>query len=141
MSQRLISVQEEERRRIAGELHDDINQRLSMLAVELQIRENQTDAELASLIKTTQDLVTDVNKISHGLNPIHLQQVGLEISLRNLCNAVSEKCDFGIVCNIGDLSAELPYPILLGIYRITQEALHNARKHSGASHIDVSSIN
>ena len=139
LSGRLIEAQEDERRRIARELHDDLNQRLALLAIELdemaqkpprsagKIRE-----KINGLCRKTRELSATVHQLSHQLHPAKLEQLGLVATLRSLCNEVSRQEGIRINFSHKGISKSLPREIALCLYRVTQEAIQNMVRHSGA---------
>ncbi len=139
LSARLISAQEDERSRIARELHDDFNQRLALLAVDLErfhdglpeTQENLADG-LAFLLRRTKELSSDVHRLSHQLHPSVLQHLGLVVAARSFCKEISEQHDIHIELVHHEVPRSLPNDIALCLYRIIQEALRNIIKHSGA---------
>jgi signal transduction histidine kinase len=139
LSARLISAQEDERSRIARELHDDFNQRLALLAVDLErfhdglpgTQEGLVDG-LASLLRRTKELSSDVHRLSHQLHPSVLQHLGLVAAARSFCKEISEQHDVHIELAHHEVPRSLPSDIALCLYRIVQEALRNVIKHSGA---------
>ncbi|MCZ6607966.1 MAG: transporter substrate-binding domain-containing protein [Alphaproteobacteria bacterium] len=136
---RLISAQEDERRRIARELHDDFNQRLALLAVDLErlhdgppvSQESLTD-DLASLLRRTKKLSSDIHSLSHQLHPSILQHLGLVAATKSLCKEISDQHAIDIEFVHHGVPRSLPGGIALCLYRIVQEALRNVIKHSGA---------
>ncbi len=136
---RLISAQEDERRRIARELHDDFNQRLALLAVDLErlhdgppvSQESLTD-DLASLLRRTKKLSSDIHSLSHRLHPSILQHLGLVVATKSLCKEISDQHAIDIEFVHHGVPRSLPGGIALCLYRIVQEALRNVIKHSGA---------
>ena len=139
LSARLISAQEDERSRIARELHDDFNQRLALLAVDLErchdglpgLQENLIEG-LASLLRRTKELSSDVHRLSHQLHPSILQHLGLVAAARSFCKEISAPHDIQIELVHHDIPRSLPRDVALCLYRIIQEALRNVIKHSGA---------
>ena len=137
LGQRLMSAQEDERRRIAAELHDDINQRLAMLTVELQVRSGQPDGELGDLVEATQALASDVHRISHALHPARIEQLGLPAALRNLCGETEIPGEREITFEVRGEPSDLSPKLSVALYRIAQEALHNALKYSSSPWVTV----
>jgi PAS domain S-box-containing protein len=140
---RLIYAQEEERRRIARELHDDIGQRLSLLMVEMeQISRGVptiSAAHLAALqkaLRAVDELTRDVHELSHQLHSTKLSYVGLRAALRELCDQVASQQHMSIAQHLEDDSA-LPNDVQLCLYRVAQEALNNVAKHSQANSASV----
>ena len=139
LSARLISAHEDERSRIARELHDDFNQRLALLAVDLERfhdglpdpQESLVDG-LASLLRRTKELSSDVHRLSHQLHPSILQHLGLVAAARSFCKEISEQHDVQIELAHHEIPRSLPGDVALCLYRIIQEALRNVIKHSGA---------
>ncbi len=132
MGRRLLDAQEVERRRIAGELHDDIHQRVALLAVKLDMSGTFPD-----LADEAQRLSGDVRRLSHSLHSGRLEQLGLRAAMEALCEDVSASSGVEIPLVIGGLPED-PSPVAsLCIYRICQEAARNAVKHSGSARVAV----
>jgi PAS domain S-box-containing protein len=139
INRRLIEAQERERTRIARELHDDINQRLAMLAIELQqLRDHPSEARnrLQKLVDQTHAISSDVEAIAHELHSPKLEYLGVVAGMKSWCRQFGEwqKIHIDFQSNV---SSNLPLQIGLPLYRVLQEALHNAVKHSGAKRIEV----
>jgi PAS domain S-box-containing protein len=146
-SQRLIDAQEEARRRIARELHDDASQRLAMLALSLDgLTDSLPDSaakirsKVAKAKKTAADLGTDIRALSHGLHSFSLEHFGLATAARGLCKELSDRQGVEIECHFENIPEDLPEDISLCLFRVLQEALQNATKHSGSRHFRVSLI-
>jgi signal transduction histidine kinase/integral membrane sensor domain MASE1 len=144
MSRKLISAQEEERIRIARELHDDFVQRLSLLSVDLQgIKEGLPDSavELRSRMdeveKRTSEISTDVQSLSHELHSSKLEYVGLVAGMRSFCTELAQKKKVEIDFNHAGIPPVVSQETSLCLFRVMQEALHNALKHSGVHHFEV----
>ncbi len=136
---RLIKAQEEERSRIARELHDDLNQRLGLLAIELGQLHNrllESDPEVTQRIdrvwQETNDLSEDVHRLSHNLHSSLLENLGLVPALRNLCTEFREQHGIGVEFGERDVPSDLSSEIALCLFRIAQECLSNIAKHSRA---------
>jgi two-component system sensor histidine kinase UhpB len=140
---RLLSAQEDERKRIARELHDDVSQRIAMLAIGLEeLSESfppgmDTERVLSqNLLNDAQDLGTDVHELSRQLHSSMLEHTGLEVSLRSLCRAASQK--YRIMVELHSEGASgFSADINLCLFRVAQEAVNNAIKHGNARRIDV----
>jgi PAS domain S-box-containing protein len=145
LSGRLIHAQEEERARIARELHDDISQRLALLANRLQVLNQELvsqgvtvgEAESGALWELTSEIAADIQQLSHDLHPSKLNYLGLAGAARELCQEFSRLQKIEIECRVQDLPRDLDVGISLGLFRIIQEALRNVNKHSKAQHVDV----
>ena len=139
MSRKLIESQEQERTRIGRELHDDINQRLAMLAVELEQLE-QNPSEVASrareLRKAMADLSNDVQALSHDLHSSKLEYLGVVAGIKSWCKEFAERQKLEIDFK-SNVSSVLPLEIGASLFRVLQETLHNATKHSGVKRIEV----
>jgi signal transduction histidine kinase len=140
LGRRLLKAQEEERSRIALELHDDVSQQAVALAIDLQ---RITDAPPGTAQKIVRDaqarvksLLKSVHDLSHRLHPANLRLVGLLGALGQLQRDLSRP---GIMITVSseNVAAILPDDIALCLFRIAQEAMQNAIKHSGARNIRV----
>jgi len=139
MTRRLIEAQEQERSRIGRELHDDINQRLALLAIELeQLRDNPVDVSnnLQQLLEKTNALSHDVQALSHELHSSRLEYLGVVSGMKSLCREFSERQKMEVDFR-SDVSSPLPFEIGLSLFRVLQEALNNAVKHSGVKRVEV----
>jgi PAS domain S-box-containing protein len=145
VSQRLIDAQEEERRRLARELHDDISQRLGLLSLRLsEVTQafHKPGEDVDRLLSLTRgevaSLVKDVHDLSHRLHPPRLEILGLAAAADALCDEFSSPMMMEVHFQADGIPKRLPSRISLCLYRVLQEALQNAAKHSGARHVDVS---
>jgi len=145
VSQKLIEAHEEERTRIARELHDDINQRLAVLSVRLGYLTQSAPAsaaaveqEIGELRQEIVDLVSDTQALSHDLHPPKLELLGLEEAAAGFCEELANRHGLTIDVHFENVPKELPREISLCFYRVLQEALQNVIKHSAARHADVS---
>jgi len=142
---RLMTAQEEERRRIARDLHDMVSQEIAALSIALSTLEDRfpegTPAgrrhEVARLQERTVKLGEAVRQLSHGLHPGILEYTGLAIALRSHCREFEREHGLAVTCGAdGDLGP-VPPDVALCLYRVTQEALNNAAKHAKASLVRV----
>jgi PAS domain S-box-containing protein len=147
LSGRLMQAHEEERARIARELHDDINQRLALLASgiqELEIsecrKETQMGAQLHALWQLTSEIAADIQHLSHELHPSKLHYLGLSAATRGLCQEFSKLHKIEVECIVRDLPSHLDESVSLTLFRTAQESLHNVAKHSHAHHVKVELI-
>ena len=143
MSTSLIEAQEQERARIARELHDDISQRLALLAVELdQVQSDRPEVpsavrgRIGQLQKQMQDVSMDVQALSHDLHSSKLQYLGVVAGIKAWCKEFAERQRIEIDFRT-DVSSVLPLDVGVSLFRVLQEALHNAVKHSGARRASV----
>jgi PAS domain S-box-containing protein len=139
MTRKLVEAQEQERARIARELHDDINQRLALLAIDLgQLRDNPNEVQtrLEELRQQTIEISRDVQTLSHDLHSSQLEYLGVVAGLKGWCKEFGERQGIEIICK-HDVRSTLPPDIGLCLFRVVQEALHNAAKHSGVKHLEV----
>ena len=142
VSRKLIEAQEQERARIGRELHDDIGQRLALLAAELQqLQENplilpEVRSPMDELEKQISEIASDIQLLSHELHSAKLHYLGLAGAVRGFCREFSEKQKVEIDVQTDALPALSP-DISLCLFRVLQEALHNSAKHSGVRHFEV----
>jgi signal transduction histidine kinase len=144
LTSRLLQVQETERRRIARELHDDLNQVLALIAIELDLLAQSPpepgstyDNRVRGLSGRVKQLSSAVHDLSHQLHPAKLEQLGLVAALRGLCGELAQAHGLSIEFAADGVPASIPGETALCLYRITQEALRNIIKHSGAPHARV----
>jgi len=144
-NRRLIEAQEEERTRIARELHDDISQRVALVAMQLDRMSLNLSASAADLKqgieeagRQTTDLGNDIQALSHRLHNSKLAYQGLTAATVGFCRELSDRHGVAIAVRSEDVPSDLPPEISLCLYRVAQEALQNAMKHSSARRVDVS---
>jgi PAS domain S-box-containing protein len=144
VSRRLIEAQEQERTRIARELHDDINQRLALLTIELEemkrhLMESIPEgmSRIEKIVKGTQEINKDVHAISHRLHSSHLELLGIQAAAASFCRELSEQMEVTIDFACGGLAHKLPNDVSLCLFRVLQEALHNAVKYSNVKRFAV----
>ncbi|HST12037.1 MAG TPA: ATP-binding protein, partial [Terriglobales bacterium] len=139
MSRKLIEAQEQERARIGRELHDDINQKLAMLAIELErLQSNPSDvqATVRALRKELAAISNDVQALSHDLHSSKLEYLGVVVGMKSWCREFAERHKLEIDFQ-SDVSKSLPAEIGLVLFRVLQEALQNVVKHSGVRRVAV----
>jgi signal transduction histidine kinase len=144
VGRRLIEAQEKVRYRIARELHDDIGQRLAILSIELeQLRQSSPDlpTRVGSRVSVLQEQVlgvaTDVRALSHDLHSSKLEYLGITTAMRGFCKEFSEQHKIEIVFAHDEVPPTLPQEIALCLFRVLQEALQNALKHSGVRRFEA----
>lgn len=140
---KLIAAQEEERTRIARELHDDLGQRLALLTVELELLQDsssipgEAQERLSQLREESMAMAHDIQVLSHELHSAKLEYLGLGPAITGFCREFSEKQRVEVDCSAHDLPSAVPSTVSMNLFRVVQEALHNALKHSGADHFEV----
>jgi len=143
VSRRLIEAQEQERSRIARELHDDIGQRLALLAIKLaQLQQSppnssELPSRIGELQKQTSEIAADIQSLSHELHSSRLQYLGIAAAMRGFCREFGEQQKVEVDFKTHDLPVPLSPDISLCFFRVLQEALHNSTKHSGVRYFEV----
>lgn len=137
---RLITAQEAERSRIARELHDDVGQRVALLAMDLELLSGGTDSESRILVNDVvtraHDIASSVHDLSHRLHPSTLRLIGLLPALSALRNEQAY-AELSVDLTSDNVPAQIPPDVTLCLFRIAQEALQNAMKHSGARNVSI----
>jgi signal transduction histidine kinase len=136
VSRRLIEAHEEERVRVARELHDDLNQRVVLASMDLaRLEESLSDSvhsrAAAELKKQMHDLGRDMHALSHRLHSSKLQHLGLVAACQGFCREISERHNLEIEFHAENVPTNLPGEVSLCLFRVLQEALQNAVKYSG----------
>ena len=140
----LLRVQEEERRRISLDLHDDINQRLALLAMDIEAVERQlsfSPGHVGRAVRAIQDRVVElsdaVRHLAYQLHPSILDDLGLPVALQRLVDDFTARSH--IRGNFGhkNIPAVIPQEIATCLYRVAQESLNNVARHAAASRVDV----
>ena len=140
---RMIHAQEEERRRIARELHDDLSQRLAWSCIQLDaMRESPPSEEilkqkLTELYDETDLMSSDLHQISHELHPSVLERLGLIPALRQYGEEFALHRRIAVSMNLCDEEPPLNKEAALALFRVSQECLTNVAKHSGAAACDI----
>src|SRR5579884_1126027 len=140
-SGRVLAAQEAERLRIARELHDELGQTLTAVALRAEHtaeRKGAEHPEFAEMAEIVQRGLDDVRRISLELRPGALEQLGLLNAMISLCARVSEQTGMRIRRELEGPVPDLPPDVELAVYRIAQEALTNAVRHSHTSEVTVS---
>jgi PAS domain S-box-containing protein len=144
LSQRLIGAHEEERALLARELHDDLSQRLAVLAIEagraeLSLPEGegpQTEA-LRTIREGIVRVSEDIHSLAYQLHPSLLEELGLAEALRAECEHRGRQCEFEITVDVDPASSDVGKDVALCLFRVAQEALGNAARHARASSVTV----
>ncbi|WP_043633455.1 sensor histidine kinase [Desulfovibrio sp. TomC] len=145
LSGRLMQAQESERASIARDLHDNVAQDLSSLKIAYETLLDglpNVDAALRQRLETSAGLlartIAAVRELAYGLRPPNLEHLGLDLALRRLGQEMEQACGIAVsYLGVGLDGLDVNADVAINIYRIAQEALGNARKHAGASHIDM----
>lgn len=144
LTTQLMTAQEEERRRISRELHDDINQRLALVAIEMGSLEANPPASVEevrsafqSLSQRLASISDDVRRMAYQFHPSVLDDLGLFAALQYLTDDISEKTGIKIILVQEEFADPLPKEIASCLYRITQESLANVTKHAQASRVEL----
>lgn len=139
MTRKLIAAQEQERTRIGRELHDDIGQRLALLALDMEQLEDQPSQlqnEIREVRRSLAQLSDDVQGLSHDLHSAKLEYLGVAEGIRSWCKEFASRQNLEIDFE-SSVEDAIPFEIGVCFFRVLQEALHNALKHSGVRHFDV----
>jgi len=142
LSGRLIHAQEEERSRLARELHDDVTQRLALLAIDAGRQERSlSNPADSSVTRTMREglvrLSEDVHALSYRLHPAILEDLGLVEALKSECERFARGCPIRLEANAEDFPDKLPRDAALCLFRIAQEGLRNIARHAKASRAEL----
>jgi len=144
---KLITAQEEERRRLAREMHDDLTQRLALLAIDtgkLEIESQQDNspmsAKLQEMKKKIIQLSKDIHDISRQIHPAILDDLGLVDAIRSECDIFTQREEIHVEYEANNIPSTIPRNVAICIYRITQESLRNIAKHAETDKASVSLI-
>lgn len=144
VSGQLVAAQEKERSRLARELHDDICQRLAMISFKIEKAnkswgraQSSIPDQLEQIWQHCSKLAGDVQALSHELHPSILYNLGLATAVKSFCREISEQNDAVVDVVTSDIRNSLPREVSLSLFRVVQEALHNAVKYSGQKHFEV----
>ena len=146
LSRRLLEAQEQERAHLARELHDDINQRLAVHVWTLEgVKQRlpaaappELEQQLLKTIEAAIALTKDVQRLSHRLHSSNLRMLGLEVAAHEMCRELAEHSGTPIAFRSVGMAAAVPEDLSFCLYRVLQEAVQNALKHSGSPHLAVS---
>jgi PAS domain S-box-containing protein len=144
LSGQLIAAQEEERRRVAREIHDDYQQRLAMVANDIDgLRQHlgklpgETNQRLRHLWNEVSELSADLHSLSHRLHSSTLETLGLVAGVSAFCREFQQQQELTIDFTHENVPRGIPPDVGLCLFRVAQEALRNVKRHSGASHAEV----
>jgi PAS domain S-box-containing protein len=143
--QKLIEAHEEEKTRIARELHDDISQRITLLGMHLGLLKRslpdlatEPEQEIDEMYRQIGDLASDIHALSRGLHSPKLELMGLKAAVTGFCEELSKRHDVTIEVHVENVPDALPPDVSLCFYRVLQEALQNVLKHSLSRRAHVS---
>jgi signal transduction histidine kinase len=138
-----MSAQDDERRRIARELHDHLSQQLALLAIDLQQLSGQSPPSVDAFVpalqeawRRTTEIASDVHAISHRLHPSKMEALGLVATIRAHCREVSRQ-SLAVQFHEQDVPGGMAPDRALSLFRVVEEALSNVARHSGAKSAHV----
>jgi PAS domain S-box-containing protein len=139
---KLMTAQEDERRRIARDLHDDLNQKLAFLAMDLGRLMNKEElggmrVELKSLQQKARQAADFVRGISHQLHPAVLEDLGLESALEEFCHEFQDRSGIATTFECADVPENIPVDLASSVYYVVAECLRNVAKHARAPSVSV----
>jgi len=145
LASQLLTVQEEERSRLSRELHDGLGQTLLVLKLQMRALERKLGPEQTAMrqecgqtLGQIDSIIEDVRRMARALSPSVLEDLGLAVGLRNLCEEFTRlNEDLTLSLDLDEVSGIFPKEAEINIYRIFQESLANAGKHAQASHINL----
>jgi signal transduction histidine kinase len=144
LSGMLINAEEQERSRVASELHDDFSQRVAILALGLENAQEATPAaldevrkQLHELLNSTIQLGDDLHTLSHRLHSSAIESLGLVPALKALCNEFTVQQGIRVDFTADEVPRSIDSDAALGVFRIVQEALRNVKKYSGTNEAEV----
>lgn len=144
LSARVLNAQEEERRRLARELHDDLGQALALLKIRICSLEKKISDDQITLKNDCREtdsyleqIIDNIRRLSKDLSPAVLEDLGLTEGLRVLCSEFSRHYHLDLTCTLADIDSLLNSDSQINLYRFCQEALTNIQKHAHADKISV----
>jgi signal transduction histidine kinase len=144
LSNELLTAQENERKRISGELHDELGQSLTLLKLNLRsvkrkLREDQASIreECDNILQYINGVIENVRRLATDLSPCILEDIGLTGALRQLINNCVVGNDLAVTVDIMEIDRLVSPKAAIHLYRILQEALNNTIKHSGANAVSI----
>jgi two-component system, NarL family, sensor kinase len=143
LSQRLLTVQDEERRKIARDLHDSTGQTLTALKINVSLLQADCKAEparlaiLSDVMQLTDNALEEIRTLSYLLHPPLLDEVGFACAAEWFIEGFAKRTGITIQAKITDSPARLPKKVEIALFRVLQESLTNVHRHSGASEASI----
>lgn len=144
LASQLLRLQEEERRRIARDLHDDINQRLALLSIDIEMLEQELSTAPVGTLRTVHtiqgrivELSEDVRRLAYQFHPSILDDLGLSIALRRLVDDFQTRTGLDARFIAKDIPQHLAQDVVTCLYRVAQEGLANISRHARAKNVRV----
>ncbi|CAN5552674.1 HAMP domain-containing sensor histidine kinase [soil metagenome] len=142
LAAQVISAQDEERARVARELHDSTAQTLTAILLQLgaAARESTSeplDARIATLRELAAEALEEVRSMSHTMHPRVLDDLGLAAALEWLARQAREQGAMNVEVDACELDVAIPAPVAAALYRVAQEALRNSARHAEATRVDI----
>ncbi|MEO7457461.1 MAG: sensor histidine kinase [Gemmatimonadaceae bacterium] len=142
LAAQVISAQDEERARVARELHDSTAQILTAVILQLGAASREStspalDARIATLRELAAEALEEVRSLSHTMHPRVLDDLGLAAALEWLARQTGAQEPLDVHVAAAEFEPPIPAPVAAALYRVAQEALRNAARHAGATHVDL----
>jgi signal transduction histidine kinase len=142
LSASVVEAREEERRRIARELHDELGQRLTALKIDLANLATSTalgtsDPRVANMSATIDDTLASVRRIASDLRPLMLDDLGLNAAIEWLADDASRRIGIDVQANLPPQEPALDQRVAIALYRMVQEALTNVARHARATEVTI----
>lgn len=142
-SRQLIGLQENERRRLAGELHDGLGQDLLVIASQAQLgmghseNPSATATRLQDIAETARQAIQQARRMAHNLRPGLVEELGFTKAVRANADKAAHAAGHSLTLTLEDVDGLLPPEFEVNLFRITQESLNNVLKHAGASEAKI----
>jgi signal transduction histidine kinase/ligand-binding sensor domain-containing protein len=142
-TEQLIESEENERKRIASELHDSLGQQILVIKNRAELAKKfvekpaELDEQLDEIMQSAVISIADIRTISHGLRPIHLEKFGLTEAVENLCSQVQDSSSIEWSYHMDDIDEVIPAEKEINFYRVIQEGINNIFKHAQATEASV----
>ncbi|MGA6983553.1 MAG: sensor histidine kinase [Candidatus Sulfotelmatobacter sp.] len=143
LSQRLLNVQDEERRKLARDLHDSTGQTLAALKISVSLLQADCKAEpertalLSGIAELADQAISEIRTLSYLLHPPLLDEVGFACAAEWYIEGFAKRSGISVAANISNSRARLPKRVEIALFRVLQESLTNVHRHSGASSASI----